>query len=276
MRMLAVSLLLLVALLPAAAPRRGLAEGVRDSSPPDVVGTYTYSHPYGFSSITLLKDGSYTADAADCTTAYKFKGSYVVKDGAVETTLESGTRSGHDGSDVETIFPAKDAAGRASSGKEITRYRPVSWGERLYLLAEGEMLEFCNAVNVGAEPRGERDMLLDRPYFGSFFLRDGDEKRPAHGRPGLPERWQSYLLKKPVAGVVLSLDGDNTATISVGGREGLKEGMVLAVAGGRAPSLWGGLKVVSVGDTTAKVTVADQVVRGSKVSSRYEPPKFQE
>ncbi|HEY9285013.1 MAG TPA: hypothetical protein VIP46_16285 [Pyrinomonadaceae bacterium] len=87
---------------------------------------------------------------------------------------------------------------------------------------------------------------------------------------------QEYLLKKPVKGVVLSLDGDDRATISVGGREGLKEGMVLGVVGGRAPSMWSGLKVVSVGETTARVLVGDEVVVGSKVSSRYEPPKLVE
>jgi hypothetical protein len=274
MRTRAFVLLLFAAFL-AATSQSGLAGRGLTETPLDVAGTYSYSHAFGFTRITLAKDGSFTGDSADCTTAYNFKGSYVVKDGVVEATLESGTKSGRDGSDVETIFPEKDASGRATDKKEVARYRPVAWGERLYLLPADDLLSFCNAVNLGTEPRRNwaEEMMSGSAYFGSFYLREGDEKKSADGLPQLPERWQEYLLKKPVAGVVLSIDGDNTATISVGGREGLKEGMVLTVVGGRAPSMWSGLKVVSVGDTTAKVEIADQVVEGSKVSSRYERPK---
>lgn len=275
MRIRAVPLLLLAALLAAASPA-GVAG--RDSAPADVVGTYSYSHPYGFVSVTLEKDGSYASEVGTCTEYYNSKGTYTVKGGVVETVLESTTRRAHDGSNAETIFPAKDA--RESAGKEVTRYQSVRWGERLYLVREGDLLSFCNAVNTGGEPRKRWDedpaYLAGRPEFGSFLLRDGDEKKGAAGLPQLPERWQEYLLKKPVKGVVLSLDGDDRAMISVGGREGLKEGMVLGVVGGRAPSMWSGLKVVSVGETTARVLVGDEVVVGSKVSTRYEPPKLVE
>lgn len=69
---------------------------------------------------------------------------------------------------------------------------PVPWGERHYLIPSDEIVQFCNRVNQG------RDQVL-------FFLREGDEKKPANGLPKIPEAFKPYLLKKPVEARIVSV-----------------------------------------------------------------------
>jgi hypothetical protein len=243
----------------------------------DLSGKYSYSHEFGGSSITLAPDGSYTAVAVDCTQNYTFTGSYVVNDGLIVLTPKSGVRRDNGGANEETIFPAKDGA----AGAGVERYVAIRWGERLYLVGDDEVLAFCNAANLGVEPR--KDIWKDAEYmfayrgayFGTFHLRAGDEDRPATGLPEVPDKWKPYVLKKPVAGKVVSLGEGKTATINLGGKQGMKVGMVLAVDGDDAPSIWGGLEIVSVGETTSVVKVRDEVVIGKAVSTRYYPKKFE-
>lgn len=60
-----------------------------------------------------------------------------------------------------------------------TRLFPVQWGKRRYLLRPDadSIREFCNAVNLGQEPRS---------FFAGPYLRTGDEKIPVTGFPSLP------------------------------------------------------------------------------------------
>src|SRR6202011_2040227 len=69
---------------------------------------------------------------------------------------------------------------------------PVRWGPRLYLVGNNEMLDFCNRINQGAEPRSEARGLV--------LLRQKDWKRSAVGVPDLPGDWRHLLLLKPVRG----------------------------------------------------------------------------
>lgn len=66
----------------------------------------------------------------------------------------------------------------------------IPWGERVYLVASDELVEFCNAVNAGDEPR--------RGGHGGFLARDGDGDRKVSGAPGVPESHRKYLLPRPV------------------------------------------------------------------------------
>lgn len=72
---------------------------------------------------------------------------------------------------------------------------PVPWGDRMYMISEGELPAFASAVNLGDEPREGQS--------GSFFLRQGDESRKVHGPPVLPPRQQSLIREVPLeVGVV--------------------------------------------------------------------------
>lgn len=58
-------------------------------------------------------------------------------------------------------------------------WRPVTWGERRYLLSRTQLLHFCIAVADGSEPRSQR--------VGRFYLRENDEMKPAPTPAPLPE-----------------------------------------------------------------------------------------
>lgn len=266
------SALLIILLLPQ------LVSHAQDGRRPDLVGRYSYSHEFGGSSVTLAEDGSYTAVGVDCTESYTFKGSYVVNDGVVVLTPKSGAKQQHGSTTEETIFPPKDATAAAETKAE--RYVLITWGERHYLVGEDDVRAFCNAANLGVEPR--KDMWKDAEYMsiyrlaylGIFYLRDGDEEKQVTGLPEVPAQWKSYLLKKPVGARVLSVEADRTATISAGVRQGLKVGMLLAVEGDDAPSIWSGAEVISVGEAASKVRGVGLAV-GARVSTKYHPRKLE-
>jgi hypothetical protein len=85
----------------------------------------------------------------------------------------------------ETPPPPGDDADDAFRIAEA--YRVVRWGERTHLIPLDEELTFVNTINLGKEPR--------TTIYGDFFLRDGDERRPAAGAPDLPVDHQRQLLR---------------------------------------------------------------------------------
>lgn len=109
---------------------------------------------------------------------------------------------------------------------------PVAWGPRHYLVPTAEMIEFCNAINDGSEPRAQKN--------GIFFLREGDEAKEAVGSPALPEEIRGYLLPAPVTANVTAVGAYATrpsiieakfkltpVTIDAGSNQGLRVGMKL-------------------------------------------------
>ena len=73
---------------------------------------------------------------------------------------------------------------------------PVRWGERHYLIAPDNMINFANAVNAGFEPC---------PPCLRFLLKTGDEHKAVAGGPDLPDQFKHYLLEEPIDARVLSL-----------------------------------------------------------------------
>ena len=73
---------------------------------------------------------------------------------------------------------------------------PVRWGARLYLIEKGNLLDFCNDINAGTEPR--------KDIHGRCYIREGDEKKQTSGYPELPQEWRGFMLQKPVHGSVPS------------------------------------------------------------------------
>ncbi|MCL2743848.1 MAG: hypothetical protein FWE67_08355, partial [Planctomycetaceae bacterium] len=114
-------------------------------------------------------------------------------------------------------------------GNYAAEYKPIRWGNRLYLIPTSEIIAFCNAVNSGNEPR--------KGVNGFFFLQWGDEKKEVKGKPELPEKFMPYLLDKPVDAAIVSIKdtqekkGATIATVVVnkGKADGLLPGMQLHV-----------------------------------------------
>ena len=106
-----------------------------------------------------------------------------------------------------------------------TEFTRVAWGDRLYLIPNDEAQAFCNAVNLGTEPRGDEN--------GRFFLRDGDWEKKPIGSPAVPKSWERYLLKQPIRGQVVEALPGSRARINLGSRDGVFEGMMLSDDGGR-------------------------------------------
>jgi hypothetical protein len=112
---------------------------------------------------------------------------------------------------------------------------PVKWGERRYLLPPDSLISFVNDINQGSEPR--------KDIHGSFFLRWGDEDKPAKGRPGLPEPFKSYVRETPLKAKVAEVGKSSTTqhyqskyqltpiTLDVGAADAVFVGMVLYAKG---------------------------------------------
>lgn len=80
--------------------------------------------------------------------------------------------------------------GQGPFGRFPTSVTLVRWGERRYLLADDQMMDFVNAMHEGWEPRSD--------LHGMFLLARGDEEKPAPGLPGLPEGILAYLRSEPL------------------------------------------------------------------------------
>ena len=97
--------------------------------------------------------------------------------------------------------------------------RPIRWGRRIYLVAEDELVAFCNSVNDGDEPRSEA--------YGMTFLRENDWDVPVVGKPDIPAKVREYLLESPVRGRLVSRTSVGKGVVDRGSDQGLRPGMIL-------------------------------------------------
>ena len=119
--------------------------------------------------------------------------------------------------------------GEGFIGYYDAEYKPIHWGERLYLIPANKIVPFCNVVNSRSEPRND--------VHGFFFLRRDDEKKEAKGKPELPEEFMPYLLDEPVDAAIVSVkdirgNGNRkiaTIIVNKGKKDGLLPGMELYV-----------------------------------------------
>ena len=142
-----------------------------------------------------------------------------------------------------------------------TRFLPINWDDRRYLIPENQLLNFVNEINQGTEPR--------HGMFGQFYLRKGDENKTVSGFPHLPARWQEYLLLKPIQGEVIEVT-KKFVVINVGKKNGLKMGMILTAR--NSQSMFTQLKIISLEDHTAKAKALykkDDVRIGDIVSTKF-------
>jgi hypothetical protein len=245
-------------------------------TPDELAATYMVGHRFGASSLTIEGGGRYSIEAGDCTREYSDSGTYVIKDGVLHFTILKKTVKGRGGERELNLLDAEErkefyAESDAGAIKREFRLLPIRWSGRLYLIYEDELNNFANAVNLGLEPRPG---LSAEPFYGSFYLRHGDERKGAAGRPALPGGWASFLLSKPLTATVVRIEGadkEQIATVNRGSRDGLKVGMRL-VSKDEEPSPWWVTEVVSVGEKTARVRIrgGDELKSGDKLKSRFE------
>ena len=108
-----------------------------------------------------------------------------------------------------------------------TKYRLVRWGERLYLIPDSEIIEFCYDVHTSNEPRYAFG-------WGRYLLRLGDWIKEVKGKPEIPDEFLQHLLDEPVDALFLSVTiGEkqpyHTANVVLnkGKNDGLLPGMKL-------------------------------------------------
>lgn len=140
-------------------------------------------------------------------------------------------------------------------------YQVVPWGPRLYLVAENRMLEFCNRVNGGFEPR-----FL--PLGGNDFLRAKDWEKAAPGRPEVDPAWMDFLLSRTVKARVTAVDHATVYLAAVHFEE-LKPGMSLYTIG--KPPLRV-LRVLKVSPSLVASSEVGPVEVGEWVTSRALDP----
>lgn len=130
----------------------------------------------------------------------------------------------------------------------------MPWGERTYLIANDEVIEFCNAINRGREPRPGAH--------GFFLLRRGNEEKQADGTPVLPAQFKGYLLDEPIQAEIIGAGKstlrpgranwkfkDTEAMVNVGKGDRILPGMKLH---GQDPDISAGtVKILAVDENTS-------------------------
>jgi hypothetical protein len=236
----------------------------------NLVGSYVFSFEWGGGEITLNKKGRFTATSSSCTSVTTESGNYSVSNNLIRfTTLKLSIRNFDDHKEhdltkrkarkkyLETDEPFKP---------ESWEVQVVRWGERVYLVDQNAYRGFIEAINLGFEPRQAKAIL---PYFGSIYLRIGDENKPVAGPPPFPEEFLRDLLPAPVIATIIELKTEGTstlATIDRGSADGLREKMPLVSV---TPTIFfRGYRIRSVREHTAEVDVYGDVKVGDQLSTR--------
>jgi hypothetical protein len=246
-------------------------------SPDELAGTYYAGHRFGGSAIDIKADGSFSIKSSSCTFTTEESGTYLLSDGAVHFKTLKHVGRQHSGEQEVDLFDdqsRKEFFGYRGDEKveplKTERSLPlVKWGGRIYLVAESDLSNFTHAVNLGLEPRAD---LSSEPYYGSFYLREGDLQKEVGGSPSLPEKSRALLLAKPLTATIVSIEeeGDErTATINRGSKAGLKVGMRL-IGKDEEPTPWGGTEVIATEAKSARVRVGSESKVGDKLTTKYE------
>ena len=137
-------------------------------------------------------------------------------------------------------------------------YVPITWGARRYIIPPDEIIDFCNSVNQGNEPRTN---------WGRHLLREGDEAKPVTGFPDVPSQFRPYLLNKPIETKIVHVGHyttrpsimkwrfkDTTVTLDAGADQGLRVGMELLTTG---LDYFGAVKITEVQSDCSEGIVTD-------------------
>jgi hypothetical protein len=169
-------------------------------------GRYQYGSPVSYFQLTIAPESGFTFSSGGCV------GTYGLNYGTVD--VADGTL---------TLAPLEK--NQPEPWGISTELLPIQWGERHYLIPATRIQEFVNAINAGFEPR--------KTVSGMFFLKWGDEYRPAEGKPKLPPGYVGYLLENPIQARIslrqeTRVEGNrvrSTVVLDVGQVQGVKVGM---------------------------------------------------
>lgn len=122
-----------------------------------------------------------------------------------------------------------------------TRFIPVPWGSRLYLVDENELPGFAAAAREGVPGFGDG-------LHGSDYVKRGTPKPSASDKPLLPARYQHFFSEGAIEARISSMSSDGTVLLDKGGSSRLAAGMLLV-----PPSYeeQGALSVLSVTESSA-------------------------
>ena len=145
-----------------------------------------------------------------------------------------------------------------------TKFFAISWGRRQYLVPDDEMLEYCNAINQGSEPRSNE--------FGFFYMRLGDWEKPVRGKPSVGDDWSEYLLDEPVRGEISRILDEESVEVDVGTNQRLRLGMILT-AQGVGTTMYSQLVVTELKSDSCRASVKHPglsiISVGQPVSTRF-------
>ncbi len=131
------------------------------------------------------------------------------------------------------------------------------------MIPRENLLDFCNAVNQGIEPRNQSQ--------GVVYLRTDDWKKPVTGFPDLAPEWRHYLLEEPVLGTVLDVMEGLRARVDLGSKNGIRSGMELCVPG-QSPGFQ--FRVISVEPDSCVLASVGWVGKTLEVGQRVASRKF--
>lgn len=140
------------------------------------------------------------------------------------------TREGHYDCEGNTLVlnPGPNMSGHGIDGDDVLTMVP--WGHRLYLLADSQMMDFCQGVNSGAMPGFWRGIR--------FYVSTPADDTPM-GLPKVPAEWEEYLLKRPVIAKIKEVKTNKNVLIDKGTESGLKPGMLVYAFDPGANVVWG-------------------------------------
>jgi hypothetical protein len=168
---------------------------------------------------------------------------------------------------IDWIIPGKGMA--AAPPVELLVIR---WDTRRYLVRPEEILEFCQrAVLDDNRDAGHLRTGLEEPRTGRhgfYYLRLGDESKPAKGKPVLPKGFEKYLAMKPIAAKIISTrpekatltkdwqdhdEFEQEVTISAGRADGVLPRMVFEVKEKQSPSAsFAWITITKVNESTSE------------------------
>lgn len=144
------------------------------------------------------------------------------------------------------ILEKQDAFGFPTG--DYVSCRLVRWEDRVYLMDDAEMAEFCRDIDSGWVPDPDGTSMW-------FYRGPGEDFRPAVP-PALPADAPRRPLSKPISGHIVELLGDGRFRADFGTGSGAYAGLEMAAA--LAPETgWVPLKVVSCEEGTCVLQLGE-------------------
>ena len=108
-------------------------------------------------------------------------------------------------------------------GGTATRFYPVRWGNRMYLIAEEDMLGFCTAIGRGWN--GTEVLGVHGDHYIREDILESDLQKPAQGKPQIPSKFLPWTQQKMYV-LVTKIEG-NRYFVDKGSEDGVSKGVKL-------------------------------------------------